>query len=756
VSENNSADLLNDLNPVQQEAVAHGSGPLLILAGAGSGKTRVLTYRVAYLIAQGVPAHRILAVTFTNKAANEMRERILKLVGPGAQSCWIGTFHAICARILRQDGEVVGLPRDFVVFDDSDQLALVRETMDELSIDMETYKPRQVLSLISHAKEELLGPQEYEAYAHGGEEKTVAKIYPLYQKKLWQNHAVDFDDLLLETVHLLDSRPEVREYYQSRFQHILVDEYQDINRVQYELVKRLAAGHRNLCVVGDDDQSVYGWRGADVRFILAFEQDYPEAKVLKLEQNYRSTQVILDAAYHVVRHNRGRRDKKLWTQNPEGEPLILYSAEDEMEEARFTAQTIEQSVDGVDVRYGDFACLYRTNAQSRVLEDVLKRRRIPYRLVGSVRFYDRKEIKDLLSYLRLLQNPADSLALKRVINSPPRGIGEKSMERLEAFARTHEISLYQAMERANEVEGLTARGRAALLEFTRVLNFLAGYRDHLNVTGLLLELIDKTGYRRTLQEEGSSESLERVENIDEFVNVTREFDQQVAGNLTQFLEQMALMSDQDTLKAGADSVVLMTLHAAKGLEFPYVFLCGMEEDLFPHARAKESNSEMEEERRLCYVGITRARKRLHLTHARRRTVFGQTRYQRPSRFIREIPEEFYHDLYRPPEERGRYEEVDDTDFASGGRVIGARAPEIATRAATGTPVRRVEMQKLVEASRTRERGDFQPGDRVRHVTFGDGIVTKSTGSGDDEQVTVIFPGHGEKKLIAGYAKLQKL
>lgn len=756
VPDNSPTALLDALNPVQRDAAGHEHGPLLILAGAGSGKTRCLTYRVAYLIARGVPAHKILAVTFTNKAANEMRERILKLVGPGAQTCWIGTFHAVCARILRQDGEAINLPRDFVVFDDSDQLTLVREAMTELSIDTETYKPRGVLSEISHAKEELLGPAEYAALAQGANEKTIARIYPVYQRKLWQNHAVDFDDLILDTVQLLQSHPEVRDYYQSRFQHLLVDEYQDINRVQYELVKLLAAGHRNLCVVGDDDQSVYGWRGADVRFILAFEQDYPEAKVLKLEQNYRSTQTILDAAYHVVRHNRGRREKRLWTENPEGEPLICYAAEDEMEEARFVAQAVEEVVDGVRVRYGDFACLYRTNAQSRVLEDVFRRRRIPYRLVGSLRFYDRKEVRDLIAYLRLVQNPADSLSLKRVINAPSRSIGEKSMERLETFAGANDVSLFEAMRRAAKVEGLTARARAAVLEFVRVVDFVAGYKTSLNVTGLLQELIDKTGYLRALKEENSTESLARAENVEELVTVTREFDEQVGGDLTQFLEQMALISDQDTMKASLDSVVLMTLHAAKGLEFPIVFLCGMEEDVFPHFRSRDNDGEMQEERRLCYVGITRARQKLFLTYARRRTVFGQTKYQRPSRFLREIPEEYYHDLAKPVDERGRYEHVDDTDFASGGRVVGSRSP--APPPARPAPPRMspADAQKLLERYQKSAPGAFQPGNRVRHSHFGDGIVIRSSGTGDDEQVTVVFPGHGEKKLIAGYARLQRL
>lgn len=774
-----TASLLDALNPIQREAAAHFTGPILILAGAGSGKTRVLTYRVANLIAHGVPAHRILAVTFTNKAANEMRERIHRLVETDAKRCWLGTFHAVCARILRQDGEPIGLTRDFVVFDDGDQLALIRDILAELGIDGETYKPRQVLARISSAKEEMLRPAAYEARATTGEERTIARIYHQYQGRLEKNHAADFDDLLLETVRLFDQCPEVLEYYQSRFQHVMIDEYQDINRVQYEFVKRLAAGHRNLCVVGDDDQSVYGWRGADIRFILAFEADYPDAKILKLEQNYRSTQLILDAAHHVVRRNRGRRDKRLWTQNPPGDPIVLYEAEDETSEARFAADRIEERVDGVRCRYQDFAVLYRTNAQSRVMEDVFRRRRIPYRIVGGVRFYDRKEVKDLLSYLRLIQNGADSLALKRVVNSPPRSIGEKSLERLEAHAQVENLTLFEAMRQANRVDGLTARARAALLEFTRVIAMLASARDGLNVTGLLQELIQQTGYRRVLEEERSLEAQERIANVDELVNVTREFDAQVGGGLPLFLEQMALMSDVDTLKAGTDSVVLMTLHAAKGLEFPHVFLAGMEEDVFPHSRSRDSQSELEEERRLCYVGITRAQHRLYLTYARRRMVFGQTRAQHPSRFLTEIPEECYEEGRGPQSGRNRYSQVDGLDFGDRpSRLPGTprrpEAPTAPSRATTTATPLRATTTPTVPAVRSQPRpslaelrgqlgtasggkkGAYSPGDRVRHPQFGEGIITKSTGAGDDEEVLVIFPKHGQKRLIVGYARLEKL
>jgi len=742
--------LLEGLNPVQREAAAHVQGPLLILAGAGSGKTRVLTYRVAHLLGQGVAPHEIMAVTFTNKAANEMKERIHRLVG-AARGAWIGTFHSLCARILRADGEAIGLPKDFVVFDDGDQITLVKQATAEVGADPEVYKPRAVLAEISRAKEELLSPDDYAGAADSTWEKAVARIYGCYQRKLHENHAVDFDDLILETVRLLRSQQEVRERYQTRFRHLLVDEYQDINRLQYELVSLLAARHRNLCVVGDDDQSVYRWRGADIRFILAFEQDYPEAKVLKLEQNYRSTQTILDAAYEVVRRNSGRREKRLWTENPAGEPLVCFGGDDEGDEARFIANTVENAVDGQRVRYESFACLYRTNAQSRVIEEVFRRRRIPYRIVGGLRFYDRKEVRDLIAYLRVLHNPSDSLSLRRVINSPARAIGEKSLERLQAFAEAQAVSLFEAMRRNREVEGLTPRGRAALTEFTQVIDQVAGERDRLSVRALLEELIRRTGYQRALEEEKTDESRERLANVQEFVNVAHEFDEQVAEGLTQFLEQMALMSDQDTLRAGLDSVVLMTLHAAKGLEFPCVFLTGLEENVFPHARSRDSREEMEEERRLCYVGITRARERLYLTHARRRSVFGQTQYQRPSRFLSEISAECFHPHYRPGAERGRYEDVDRTAFV-GGRVYGARPDG-------GRPTVSREEQARREAERLRLRarpGAFSPGDRVRHAQFGDGIVVRSSGHGGDEQVTVIFPGHGEKKLVAGYARLTRL
>ncbi len=1105
--------LLDDLNPVQREAAAYEQGPLLILAGAGSGKTRALTYRVAHLIERGVPAWRILAVTFTNKAANEMRSRIERLVGDPAKACWIGTFHATCARLLRQEGEKIGLHSDFVVFDDADQLTLAKESLAQLNIDPESFKPRQMLSLIGRAKEEMLSPDAYRDLAESFDQKTAARVYPVYQQKLSDNHALDFDDLIYFTVRLLREDAATREHYQGRFLHLLVDEYQDINYAQYELVKLLAARHRNVCVVGDDDQcvaagtpvltvsgprpveslvagdaviaaagwgeaaqdridaasareyvgrvvclrtdegdelvatpnhlmfarleprqglhyvylmhrqglgfrigrtqgvrtrkasadpacglavrmnaevadrawilktcrttaeaafyeqifsarygiptvvfhvrgrrmaltqdlidrlyreldtetgaarlmedlglceeyphhrpaavmrgasarrlvyftvfgdsrprtlrpwhehrvqlvssdtglrrsletihptrsgkgstwrietsrkqydeglafarrlasadglevvtrarltaeaayrlmpashlhpgmrvpvlregrigeaeiaavewehyegpvydlsvphlrnyvvggfvvhnSVYSWRGADVRFILAFEDDYPDAKVLKLEQNYRSTQTILDAAHHVVSKNRGRREKRLWTENPTGEGLFVCYADDEVDEARQVADLIERGALEQKRRFRDFAVLYRMNAQSRILEDVLRRRRVPYRIVGSVRYYDRKEVKDLIAYMRLVQNPADSLSAKRVLNAPPRGIGHRTVEHLEAFAGERQAPLYVALRAVDDVPEVKPRQRAAIRAFVAAVEAVRAFPAETPVAALVNELLDRTGYLKELKDERSLEAQTRLENVSEMVNVAREFDQQVGGSLRDFLEQMALMSDVDSLRDEANAVTLMTLHSAKGLEFPCVFIVGMEEEIFPHSRSRGDPKQLEEERRLCYVGLTRAELQLVLTHARRRTVFGQALYQSPSRFLRDIPEGLFQEgaaVLRSG--AGRQPEWDD-----GGRVLGRGASAPASAGRSASSLGSLNLNQLVDQIRSRERGSYTPGDRVRHPTFGEGIVTKSNGSGDDEQVTVIFPGLGEKKLIAGYAKLEKL
>jgi DNA helicase-2/ATP-dependent DNA helicase PcrA len=737
-------DLLDSLNPEQRAAVTHTEGPVLILAGAGSGKTRTLTHRVAYLLQQGVPGSRILAVTFTNKAAGEMKERIRRLLEDRAQPSWVGTFHAICARLLRVEGEAIGLPREFVVFDDSDQLALVRECLADLGVADEEYKPRPVLSAISRAKEELIGPEAYRG--RGPFEEVVGEVYPLYQRKLEASHAADFDDLIRLSVRLFREREEVRSAYAERFRYLMIDEYQDVNRAQYVLVQLLAEAHRNLCVVGDDDQSVYRFRGADVRLILAFEQDYPDARVIKLERNYRSTQTILDAAYHVVRLNRGRKEKRLWTEREGGEPILWHEAVDEHDEADWVAREIHSAANDGSA-YGDLAVLYRTNAQSRVLEEALLRRRIPHRIVGGVRFYERKEIKDLVAYLRLVSNPNDSVSLRRIINAPPRGIGSVTIERLEAHGREAEVSLFESLRAVDSIPGVTTRARTAARQLVELLDLLTHYRNSLSVTALLNEVIDRTGYLRELKNEGTLEAQARTENVQELLTVTKEWDSgSEEHTLSGFLEHLALMSDVDTYEPSESAVTLMTLHAAKGLEFGRVFIVGMEEGIFPHSRSQFDEEELEEERRLCYVGLTRAKDRLTLTSASRRTLFGAVQRNLPSRFLREIPEELF--LGGAPKAgaaRDRDLEWGDDDFGpviGSGRVTGRGRP--------------LDVGALVEAAKKKPAGAFRPGDRVRHATFGEGIVTRSRGGGEDEQVSVIFPGQGEKTLLAAIARLEKL
>jgi DNA helicase-2/ATP-dependent DNA helicase PcrA len=743
-----NSQLLDSLNPVQRQAVLHAGGPLLILAGAGSGKTRVLTHRVAHLLEQGVPGGRILAVTFTNKAANEMKERIRRLTGHRAFDIWIGTFHATCARLLRNDGAAIGLDPNFVVFDDGDQVALVKQCLAELDISDEEYKPRVVLSAISRAKEQLLDPDAYHRANAGAFEEVVGRVYRLYQQKLTASRALDFDDLIALSVRLLREDPAARDYYQEKFLHVLVDEYQDINLAQYELIRLLTAKHRNVCLVGDDDQSVYAFRGADVRFILEFEHDFPDATLIKLEQNYRSTQTILDAAHHVVRRNPGRRDKRLWTENPDGDLIDVYEAVSEQDEADYVATWIDRAVKERGLSYNDYAILYRTNAQSRVFEEMLLRRRIPYRLVGGPRFYERREVKDLLAYLRLILNPFDAVSLRRVINSPARGIGTVSLQRLEGFASDEQISLFEAAERAAEVAGLTARVRTGAAGFAQTIRVLQQYQAGLTLTAIVQELIDRTGYIRELQNEKTIEAQSRIENLEEFTTVTREFDQSAEEpTLRAFLEHVALMSDVDSYQEDADAVTLMTLHAAKGLEFPCVFLAGLEEGIFPHSRSLYDVKALEEERRLCYVGITRARRELALTYASRRTLWGSVQSNPPSRFLTEIPEELFRN--GPPARvgaRSAQERRGTTDDFS----------EVSPRQAPVSPVRDLNVQALVDQLKSRQAGRFRPGDRVRHATFGEGIVVKSTGAGDKEEVSVLFQGQGQKKLLASMAQLDKL
>ncbi len=733
--------LLDGLNPTQREAVLYGDGPLLLFAGAGSGKTRVLTHRIAHLILErGVRPRNVLAVTFTNKAAKEMRERLEKLVGPGAaKELWAGTFHSTCARLLRERGESIGLPRDFVVYDDDDQLTVIKECLHQLNLDDRQYAPRAVLSFISRAKEKLIEPDNFKEHFTGFFENVVARIYTLYQEKLTLNHALDFDDLIGKAVRMLQQREDVLEYYQNKFKYVLIDEYQDVNMSQYKLTQLLSDGTRNICIVGDDDQSVYGWRGADIEIILGFEADYPDAKTIKLEQNYRSTKTILETAYSVVSRNRGRKDKKLWTENPDGEAVLVWEAINEQEEAVYVAQTIREALDEGTRRLSDFAILYRTNAQSRVLEEVFINYRIPYQIVGGLRFYERREIKDLMAYLRLIHNPFDSVSLKRIVNVPARGIGATSWAKLEDSAQKRGVAVWDAIA---DLDGLDRKPsiRKAILGFTALVASLRSRRDGLSVTKLVETVLEETGYKRLLEAEKTVEAQSRLENVQELLSVTQQFELTSEDpTLRGFLEQTALIADIDSLGGeGADAVVLMTLHSAKGLEFPEVFLVGMEESIFPHFRSLQDDKSLEEERRLAYVGITRAREKLHLTFAARRTIFGNIQSNAPSRCVREIPLE----LLAVP---------------AGGRIPGfARTRQRELHSYSGGPAQPKTAPGSPIIGGGGGAAPFKPGEKVKHAVFGQGVVVGCTGIGDDAQVTVAFPNVGVKKLVVGYARLEKI
>lgn len=705
-------DTTEGLNEVQRNAVTCTEGPLLILAGAGSGKTRVITHRIAHLILdKGVPPWEILALTFTNKAAEEMRSRIEELVGR-APGMWASTFHSAAVRIIRENAALLGLTSSFVIYDDADQLTVVRNIMKDMNMDDSRFKPRGMLAAISKAKNEMTDEHRFEEEADSFYTRTVARIYKSYQERLRLNNALDFDDLLLYTVRLFREHPEVLNRYRQRFRYILVDEYQDTNRVQYEIVLLLAGSHRNLCVVGDDDQSIYQFRGADIRNILDFERDWPDATVYKLEENYRSTASILDAAWHVVKHNTGRKEKKLWTRQPAGDPVSVYSAEDEHQEARYITGEI-RSLSGT---YDQFAVLYRTNAQSRAIEDALIRENIPYQMVGGVRFWERKEIKDILAYLRLIDNPADDVSLLRIINVPRRGIGDTTVERVRTLVAERRIPLYQALEFAGEA-GIGSGPLKKIREFAALLENLGRMREYLGVDELAEQVMVRSGYLDDLRAEGTEQAKSREENLREFLTVAQEFIKTSEDkSLTAFLTQLALISDLDTLSdEDAPRVVLMTLHSAKGLEFPVVFIAGMEEGLFPHMRSFDTADGIEEERRLCYVGITRAKRRLFLTCARRRNIFGQSLQSMPSRFLGELPQSVL--------KKGQHVPV----AAPAAAVLPGQAGELAA------------------------------GDRVEHGKWGIGeIQAVDILSDGDTVLTIDFPAIGLKKVIARYAPLRKV
>jgi DNA helicase-2/ATP-dependent DNA helicase PcrA len=630
------------LNPEQKEAVLHTEGPLLILAGAGSGKTRVLTYRIAYMIEEkGINPWNILAITFTNKAAKEMKERVGHLIG-STQDMWISTFHASCARILRKDIERLGdYKSNFVIFDTKDQEAVIKDCLKELNLNEKNFPFKAVSATISNAKNLLEDPIRFsQKNMHDIRSRKIADIYTLYQKKLKKNNALDFDDILFKVVELLANNPDILAYYQNKFKYIMIDEYQDTNFCQYRLVSLLAKQHQNLCVVGDDDQSIYSWRGADIGNILNFEKDFPNAKVIKLEQNYRSTQTILDAANAVIKNNFGRKSKKLWTENETGGSIQFYNAMDEWGEANFISSEIKQLQEAYGKRLNEFAVLYRTNAQSRVIEEAFMSHGIPYRIIGGFKFYDRKEVKDVIAYLRLIQNPDEDVSLKRIINIPKRGIGNTTLEAIQSYARQNDDSLFGALLSIDSIGGVSKKALGNINEFVKLISGLMAAAEIKKPSEVLKELLDKSGYLDSLQKEGDEDSLTRAENIRELLSATLEFESKNPdANLQQFLEQMALMSDIDNLETEAEAVVLMTLHSAKGLEFPVVFMSGMEEGVFPSQRSYFEEHQMEEERRLMYVGITRARESLYLTAAFERTIFGSTTYNIVSQFIKEIPKD---------------------------------------------------------------------------------------------------------------------
>jgi len=752
--------ILAGLNPQQQEAVLTTEGPVLILAGAGSGKTKVLTQRIAYLIGEKqVAPWSILAITFTNKAAREMQNRVASIVGQGAEDIWISTFHSLCVRILRRDIDRLGITRSFTILDAGDQLSVVKQCMKDLNLDTKKFEPRGVLSAISGAKNELLDPKAYAGRVGDPFSKVVAQVYESYQKKLRSNQSLDFDDLIMTTVRLFKEVPEVLEYYQKKFRYIHVDEYQDTNRAQYMLISMLADRYRNVCCVGDADQSIYKWRGADISIILNFEKDYPEAKIIKLEQNYRSTKTILQAANKVIAHNVTRKEKNLWTENPDGEKITCFQGESEHDEAYFIVQTIKQKLPQFK-RYDNFAVLYRTNAQSRVIEEVMIKSNIPYTIVGGTKFYDRKEIKDILAYLRLISNPDDDLSLARIINVPKRNIGDTTVEKLQSYAAAHGLSLFGAIQEVSYI-GLPARTTNAIAAFHEMITNLMQMTDYLTVTELVEEVLKRTGYREALKEEKTLEATARLENIEELLSVTQEFERKSEDkSLLAFLTDLALVADIDTLSEDGEpeevsaegQVILMTLHSAKGLEFPVVFLAGMEEGIFPHSRALFDDSEMEEERRLAYVGITRAEEKLYLTGARMRTLFGRTNSNPPSRFLQEIPAEL---LEGSP--------VIQNGFARSG-VFGQREGESRMFGAarqTGTSAFGTARSATVQPAKLAGHGggagiDWKVGEKVKHGKWGIGTVVSVKGSGDDTELDIAFPSPtGIKKLLAKFAPIER-
>ncbi len=725
--------LNNNLNDMQKAAVEATEGPLLVLAGAGSGKTTVLVNRIAHIICdKNNPPWSVLAITFTNKAAGEMKARLETVLGQAANDIWSGTFHSVCMRILRRDIEKLGYNRDFSVYDSADQLVVVKDCLKQLNMDDKMFPPKSVLSVISRAKDSLTDCREFERqYAADFKMSKIAAVYSLYQKSLSENSAVDFDDIIVLTVKLLTEFPEILDYYASKFKYILVDEYQDTNHCQFELVRLLSSKHHNICVVGDDDQSIYKFRGANIENILNFEKQFKNAQVIKLEQNYRSTQSILDAANSVIANNTERKDKKLWTANKSGELPKVYTADNEQYEAYFIADKIISE----RRRYSDFAVLYRTNAQSRVIESVLRNNAIPYRVVGGLRFYDRKEVKDIIAYLRLIANPADNVSLKRIINEPKRGIGAKTMETVEAVSIRDGKSMFSVISHTPEYPEISTSAAVKLGDFASMMLSVSEFSE--NITLLLEAVLERTGYMEALSRENTVESQSRIENIKELQSAVKEYINANPDNpsLSGFLEQVSLVSDIDNYDNTEDAVVLMTLHSVKGLEFPVVFLCGMEEGVFPGYRSFTEEGGIEEERRLCYVGITRAREKLYMTCASQRTLFGNTTYNQPSRFLEEIPEGMTEKLVRKTAastQSSPSKPKITNEMLFGGHIGGFGSPK----------------REIVT--------DYKIGDMVEHKKFGKGLILSAQMSGNDMKLEIAFESVGTKTLMSSFAPLKKL
>lgn len=725
--------LLDNMNTEQSEAVRTTEGPLLIMAGAGSGKTRVLTHRIAYLLDEkGVSPYNVLAITFTNKAAREMKERVEKLVGEEAQVIWMSTFHSMCVRILRRDADLIGIERNFTILDPTDQKSVIKDVLKTENIDSKRYDPRMFLSAISNMKNELKTVEDAEIEATDFMSDMVARVYAGYQRQLSRNEALDFDDLIMTTINLFKRVPDVLEYYQNKFQYIHVDEYQDTNRAQYTLVKLLADKFKNLCVVGDSDQSIYGWRGADIQNILSFEEDYPNARTIFLEQNYRSTKVILNAANEVIKNNTERKPKGLWTANQEGKKINYYQAQSESDEAQYVVKEIMRQQRENNKSFNDIAILYRTNAQSRVLEETFMKSNIPYTMVGGHKFYDRKEIKDLLSYLRLIANSNDDISLQRIINVPKRGIGPSSVEKIQAYARQNDLSMFDALAEADFI-GLTKKVTKQAIDFYTLISNLIQEQEFLEVSEIVEEVLNKSGYKEMLERDQTLEARSRLENIEEFMSVPMDYEKNTPleeQSLINFLTDLSLVADIDEADI-ENGVTLMTMHSAKGLEFPVVFIMGMEESIFPHIRSilSDDDHEMEEERRICYVAITRAEEELYLTHATSRTLFGKTQSNSASRFLKEIPEDL---LNKPARTESRY--------------AGASSSQ--------RPVKRGPSRRTTKRSEVAS-GTWNVGDKVVHKAWGEGMVSNVNEKNGTVELDIIFKSQGPKRLLANFAPIKK-